>query len=102
MSSEPSLRVTPCANPISVSAIPVVAGHLLRGFSGEVSKYSRTNIWAADPDFGLLGYIVAGGHSQISAKYGQAADNMLETSLMTPTGDIFVANDSESRFFRTR
>jgi len=42
---------------------------------------------------GLGGYLSGGGHSAISQIYGLAADNVLEMTVVTPTGEIVTVDD---------
>lgn len=97
MNFEPSFLERSCAAATFVPAITVAAGHPLRDIYAEVSKYNQTIVGAAEPNVGLGGYITGGGHSPISAKYGLAADNVLEMALVTPTGDIVVANECQNQ-----
>lgn len=43
-------------------------------------------------DVGIGGYIIAGGHSQLGVLYGMAADQMLEATIVTPSGQILTIN----------
>jgi len=45
---------------------------------------------------GIGGYLTGGGHSALSADYGLAADNVLEVRVVTPTGNILVANECQN------
>ena len=51
-----------------------------------------TIVGGADPNVGLGGYLTGGGHGPLGSKYGLAVDNVLEISLVTPEGDIIIAN----------
>lgn len=43
------------------------------------------------------GYISNGGHGQLSAKYGLAADMVLEIQAVTPAGEIITANECQNQ-----
>ncbi|KAI7189255.1 FAD-binding domain-containing protein [Hortaea werneckii] len=46
-----------------------------------------------DPSVGIGGYIQGGGHGPLSSTYGLAAHQVLQVTIVTPDGCIFVAND---------
>lgn len=43
-------------------------------------------------DVGIGGYITGGGHSQLSVLYGMAADQVLEATIVSPSGQILTIN----------
>lgn len=92
MTFKPSFTPASCLNASTVPAITVAAGHPMSDVYAEASKFNRTIVGAAEPDVGLGGYLTGGGHSPISATYGLAADNVLEMSVVTPSGDIVAVN----------
>jgi len=46
---------------------------------------------------GMGGYITGGGHGVLSPRYGLAADRVLEVEMVTPNGDIIVANECQNK-----
>jgi hypothetical protein len=42
---------------------------------------------------GIGGYLTGAGHSALSISYGMAADNVLELTMVTPTGQLVTANE---------
>jgi FAD/FMN-containing dehydrogenase len=42
------------------------------------------------------GYISGGGHSRYSGLYGLAADAVLELEMVTPSGDVVIANECQN------
>ena len=62
----------------------------------EVAKHNMTVVGGADPNVGLGGWLTGGGHSPISSKYGLGVDNVLEMEIVTPKGDVVVANGCEN------
>lgn len=39
------------------------------------------------------GYVTGGGHALLSARHGLAADQVLEMEVVTPKGDVVIANE---------
>lgn len=48
-----------------------------------------------EPSVGLGGHMTGGGHSPLGSPYGLLVDNILEVQLVTPTGDLIVANECQ-------
>jgi len=46
---------------------------------------------------GYGGYMTGGGHSPLGAIYGMAADQVLELEIVTPGGEIVVANECKNQ-----
>lgn len=46
---------------------------------------------------GLGGYLTGGGHSALSSTYGLASDQVLEMEVVTPNGDIVIANECQNQ-----
>lgn len=79
-------------NANGLPAITVAAGHRMFEIQDEAATHGQTIVGGKDPDVGVGGYLTGGGHSLISAKYGLAADNVLEFEVVTPAGDIVILN----------
>ncbi|EKG18605.1 FAD linked oxidase [Macrophomina phaseolina MS6] len=47
-------------------------------------------------DVGLLGWSAGGGHGFFTGTYGMGADNILEATVVTPSGDVVVASECEN------
>jgi hypothetical protein len=43
------------------------------------------------------GYLTGGGHSLLSARYGLGADQVLEMQVVTPKGDLVIANECQNQ-----
>lgn len=75
------------------AVITAAAGHNMEEIYKEASKNNMTIVGGADPNVGVGGYITGGGHSPLGSSYGMAVDNVLEMTVVTPKGDIVVANE---------
>ncbi|KAK3386798.1 hypothetical protein B0H63DRAFT_447702 [Podospora didyma] len=60
-------------------------------------KHGQTIVGAGGDTVGLGGYITGGGHGLLAPRYGLAADNVLEMEVVTPHGDIVVANECQNQ-----
>jgi FAD/FMN-containing dehydrogenase len=45
---------------------------------------------------GIGGYLTGGGHSILSPRYGLAADQVYEMEVVTPDGELVVANECQN------
>lgn len=45
---------------------------------------------------GVVGWATGGGHGVMTGAYGQGADNIIEATLVTPTGEILTANEKQN------
>jgi FAD/FMN-containing dehydrogenase len=85
-----------CASIDGIPAITAHAGHSVGDVYDKLSEYNMTFVGAADPNVGLGGYLTGGGHSPLGSEYGMAADNVLQLSLVTPTGQVVTANPCQN------
>ncbi|KAH8601612.1 FAD binding domain protein [Bisporella sp. PMI_857] len=56
------------------------------------AKYNAVVVGSANKDVGLVGWPTGGGHRYFTQSYGMGADNILEAIVVTPKGEIVVAN----------
>lgn len=54
-------------------------------------------VGGGDRTVGLGGYIQGGGHGPMSSHYGLAADQILQTTVITTEGEILVANSQQNQ-----
>ncbi|KAJ4344091.1 hypothetical protein N0V95_006359 [Ascochyta clinopodiicola] len=57
----------------------------------------RTVVSGQDPTVGLGGFIGGGGHGPLSSRYGLAADQILQATVVTTEGRILVANEAQNQ-----
>ncbi|KAJ4299023.1 hypothetical protein N0V90_004267 [Kalmusia sp. IMI 367209] len=100
----PSFKPTNCPVDEPLTAARAAAG--TTGIEAQVamSKHGSILVTGANPDVGIVGWLTGGGHGPLSSTYGMGADNLLEATIVTPSGDILVANPCESKdlFFAIR
>jgi FAD/FMN-containing dehydrogenase len=79
------------------TAVTVGAGMVMSDIFEHLDRLNQTIVGGSGRTVGVAGYVTGGGHSPLSPRYGLAADNVLEMELVTPTGDIVVANEFTNR-----
>jgi FAD/FMN-containing dehydrogenase len=65
----------------------------MRDIYAKAARHGRIVVGGMDPNVGIGGYITGGGHSPISGQYGLAADQVLEIEMVTPDGELIIANE---------
>jgi hypothetical protein len=68
---------------------------MLKLFSAADAK-DLTIIGGIADGVGTRGYLTGAGHSALNVPYGMAADNLLELTLVTPSGDVITANECQN------
>ena len=100
----PSFEPTSCPVEAPLTAARVAAG--TTGIEAQIvaSKHNSIVVTGANPDVGIVGWLTGGGHGPLSSTYGMGADNLLEATIVTPAGDILVANPCQNSdlFFAIR
>jgi hypothetical protein len=66
----------------------------MRDIYARAAQHGRIVVGGMDPNVGIGGYITGGGHSPISGQYGLAADQVLEMEIVTPDGELVIANEA--------
>ncbi|KAJ9657458.1 hypothetical protein H2198_004333 [Neophaeococcomyces mojaviensis] len=77
-----------------VASVKVSAGMRWREIYAEVSKNNITVVGGADPNVGVGGWILHGGHSPISSVFGLGADQVLEYEVVTADGQYITTNET--------
>ncbi|KAI0384461.1 FAD-binding domain-containing protein [Hypomontagnella monticulosa] len=64
---------------------------------GFTLEHSRAVVSGVDKTVGLGGFIQGGGHGPLSSTYGLSADQLLQATVVTTSGEILVANDRDHK-----
>ena len=80
-------------NILQGNAITVGAGAEMYDIYVAADRYNQTIVGGGGKTVGIGGYVTGGGHSMLAPRYGLAADNVLEMEIVTPGGDIVIANE---------
>nr|XP_036580173.1 uncharacterized protein CTRU02_09818 [Colletotrichum truncatum]KAF6788005.1 hypothetical protein CTRU02_09818 [Colletotrichum truncatum] len=63
---------------------------------GEIYDFAKKNnvvaVGGTNADVGVVGWATGGGHGYLTGEYGMGADNILEASIVTPNGELIIAN----------
>jgi hypothetical protein len=81
---------------VQYTAVTAAAGHLVGEIQQLVAEHSMTIVGGADPGIGIGGYLTGGGHSPLGSLHGMGVDNVLELSLVTPSGDVVTASPCQN------
>ncbi|KAF2638743.1 FAD-binding domain-containing protein [Massarina eburnea CBS 473.64] len=88
----PSFKPESCSASSTFTAVRVAAGQTGIEVQIEMARHSSIIVTGANPDVGLVGWITGGGHGPLSTTYGMGADNLLEATVVTPSGEVLLAN----------
>src|SRR3954471_23822109 len=80
----------------TASAIIAGSGNVWGDVLSYALGYDRAVCTGSDKTVGLGGYIQGGGHGPLSSTYGLASDQLLQATVVTPAGEILVANDAQN------
>ncbi|KAK2762068.1 hypothetical protein FQN54_001075 [Arachnomyces sp. PD_36] len=61
-----------------------------------LAHHNMTTVTGTNSDVGLVGWATGGGHGFLTGSYGQGADNILEATLVTPGGEVIIANQCQN------
>ncbi|KAI2639241.1 FAD-binding domain-containing protein [Xylaria nigripes] len=85
-----------CNFTIDSPAVTVGGGSQFGPIYEALDKINQTVVGGMSKSVGVGGYITGGGHSILAPRYGMGADNVFEMELVTPKGDIVVANECQN------
>ncbi|KAJ0419553.1 hypothetical protein BJY00DRAFT_302129 [Aspergillus carlsbadensis] len=54
-------------------------------------------VGGTNKDVGVVGWALGGGHGLMTGHYGNGADNIIQATIVTPTGTVLVANDFQNQ-----
>lgn len=77
-----------------IASVKISAGMQWRQVYAEVSQNNITIVGGAEPNVGVGGWTLNGGHSPISAVYGLGADQVLEFEAVTADGQYLIVNET--------
>ena len=77
-------------------ALTYSAGEQMSNVYAFAKSNAVTLVAGADPNVGIAGWMLGGGHSTISATYGLGVDNVIEMKVVKPSGDYVTANECQN------
>jgi hypothetical protein len=84
------------ASPSTTALSQLAAGHDMLELYAVTDAVNQTVVGGEAEGVGIGGYLTGSGHSVLSVSYGMAADNVLEVTVVTPSGLIAVANECQN------
>ena len=91
-----SFRPKCCNVKIEGGAVTLGAGMQMGEIYESLDAFNRTIVGGGAKTVSVGGYLTGGGHSLLSARYGLAADQVLEMEIVTPKGDILTLNECKN------
>ncbi|KAI2619618.1 FAD-binding domain-containing protein [Hypoxylon sp. NC1633] len=86
-----------CSFTIEEQAVTAQGGTQVGFVYEELDKIDRTIVGGGAKTVSVGGYITGGGHSILAPTYGLAVDQVLQMEVVTPMGDILVANECQNQ-----
>ncbi len=77
------------------SAVTVGGGTEMYDIYTAADAHNQTVVGGGAKSVSVGGYISGGGHSTLAPRYGLAADNVIQVEVVTPQGQILVANEDQ-------
>lgn len=88
-----SFQVEKCPASSVQTAATLGAGVQVGEMYEALEKYGMTMVGGANPTVGVMGWFQGGGHGPLSSTYGMGAHNLLQATVVLPTGEVVVTND---------
>ncbi|EFY84435.1 FAD binding domain protein [Metarhizium acridum CQMa 102] len=77
-------------------AVTIGAGEQDDDLFQAAAKHNAAVVGGTNKDVGFLGWSLGGGHGWLTSEFGNGADNYLEAKVVTPNGDLVVANENRN------
>lgn len=90
-------RPQSCSFAIDKDTVTVGGGAQMGAVYEELARINQTVVGGASKTVAVGGYLTGGGHSILAPRYGLGADQVLEMEVVTPMGDIVVANECQNQ-----
>ncbi|TGO31595.1 hypothetical protein BHYA_0496g00020 [Botrytis hyacinthi] len=93
-----SFRITAdnTAGIVAQKAVTIGAGVQDGELFNTLSAQKAFAVGGTNANVGVVGWATGGGHGVMTGAYGQGADNIIEATLVTPTGEILTANEKQN------
>lgn len=78
---------------ITGDAVTTGAGTQMYDLYTMLDKFGRVVVGGGGKTVGLGGYVTGGGHSLLSTKHGLAVDQVLQMTMVTPSGKVLTVNE---------
>ena len=85
-----------CSITINTTAVTAGSGSYVSDIYYQLSLHNQTAIDGMGREVTMGGYLTGGGHSPLSNIYGLGADQVYEVEMVTPAGEIVIANECQN------
>lgn len=85
-----------CGITINTTTVTAGAGSYVSDIYSNLDQHNLTAVDGLGPEVTLGGYTTGGGHSPISNVFGLGSDQVYEVEMVTPTGEIIIANECQN------
>jgi hypothetical protein len=85
-----------CDITIDGPAVTAGGGTQMGNLLKHLGRFGMVVVSGSSTSVSVGGYISGGGHSILSGKYGLAADSVLQLEMVTPVGEILIANECQN------
>lgn len=85
-----------CSIIINTTAVTAGAGSYVADLYEHLSLHNQTLIDGMGAEVTMGGYLTGGGHSPLSHMYGLGSDQVSEVEIVTPSGEILIANECQN------
>ncbi|KAI0854513.1 FAD-binding domain-containing protein [Xylaria cubensis] len=92
-----SVKPQGCNYTYDVTAVTVGGGSQIGTIVEALDVINQTIVGGTSKTVSVGGYLTGGGHSVLAHRYGMAADQALEMEIVTPSGDIVIANECQNK-----
>lgn len=97
METHASFQPQGCSFAINHTAVTASPGAQMWSVYEELDKINQTAVGGNGATVSLGGYLTGGGHSVLAPHYGLGADQVYEMEVVTPMGDVVVANECQNQ-----
>lgn len=92
-----SFKPRGCKFVIHTTSVTVGGGSQIGDLVEALDKLNQTIVGGTSKTVSVGGYLTGGGHSVLAQRYGMGADQVLEMEVVTPRGDIVIANECQNQ-----
>jgi FAD/FMN-containing dehydrogenase len=92
-----SFRPSRCKVTIDGTAVTAGAGMQMWDLYSALDAINQTVVGGGGKTVSLGGYLTGAGHGLLAPRYGLAADQVYEMEVVTPSGEIVIANECQNQ-----
>jgi FAD/FMN-containing dehydrogenase len=89
-------RPAGCSSSINTAAVTAGGGTQMKKLAEFAHRFGRDIVVGNSNTVSVGGFVSGGGHGVLSAKYGLAADSVLQAEVVTPAGNVVTANECQN------